>query len=198
MRLLALLLVVIIVVACIQSTPVSRYVTAVKAMGHQPDGMDLDEKKKIQAKIEQEAEKKKIDPVDARVDPIWKAIPGYNGRIVDKEKTLQKTLSHPDRTKIQWVYQEVKPKVDLQDLGAVPIYRGNPEKPVASLMINVAWGTEHLPEMLAILKKEKIKATFFFDGSWLKKHLKEAQQIQKAGHEMGNHAYSHPLMSQIS
>lgn len=38
------------------------------------------------------------------------------------------------------MYRQIKPKVSLDDLGAQPIYRGNPAKPMVSLMINVAWG----------------------------------------------------------
>nr|WP_313780651.1 polysaccharide deacetylase family protein [Paenibacillus larvae] len=40
---------------------------------------------------------------------------------------------------------------------------------MAALMINVAWGNEFLPGMLETLRKENVKATFFLDGSWLKK-----------------------------
>lgn len=197
MRLLGLLLVVLIVIACVQSSPVSSYVTAIKEASSLPDSVS-DEERKLKEKIKKEASKKNQKPINARVDRIWKAIPGYNGRMVDEEKTLQKTLAQRDRKNIHWVYHEVKPSVDLKDLGAVPIYRGNPNKPAAALMVNVAWGTEHLPVMLNILRRENVKATFFLDGSWLKKHPKEARLIQKEGHEIGNHAYSHPLMSQLS
>ena len=65
-------------------------------------------------------------------------------------------------------------------------------------MINVAWGDEFIPTMLQVLNKENVHATFFFDGSWLLKHLETAELIGKAGHELSNHAYSHKNMSQLS
>ena len=40
----------------------------------------LDEKSRLQSLIEQWKEGKEEQPVDAVVDPTWKAIPGYNGR----------------------------------------------------------------------------------------------------------------------
>lgn len=149
-------------------------------------------------KITEEAQKRNIAAIDAKVDRVWKAIPGYNGLEVDIQKTWelhkQAQLDQP----INFVYKEIKPKVDLSALGAYPIYRGNPHKPMVSLMINVAWGDEYIPIMLKVLNKENVHATFFFDGSWLNKHLATAELIGKAGHELSNHAYSHKNMSQLS
>ncbi|MNZ97254.1 Peptidoglycan-N-acetylglucosamine deacetylase [compost metagenome] len=87
--------------------------------------------------------------------------------------------------------------MNLDDLGAHPIYRGNPNKPMVAFMINVAWGNEYIVPMLNTLDKNKVKATFFLDGSWLKKNSEMALEIQKRGHQIENHAYSHPNMSQL-
>ena len=71
-----------------------------------------------------------------------------------------------DETKL--VFEEVPPTVHLDDLDPQPIFRGNPEKPMVSLLINVAWGNEYIPPILKILDDHQVKATFFFDGSWVK------------------------------
>jgi probable sporulation protein (polysaccharide deacetylase family) len=147
------------------------------------------------SKIKQEAQKKRVAPIDARVDRIWKAIPGLNGWEVDIEKTF---AASKKSGKIKYVYRQVPPKVQLDQLGNYPIYRGNEQKKMVALMVNVAWGTEHLPKMLEIFQREHVKATFFLDGSWLKKHPDVAKKILQAGHEIGNHGYSHPLMSQVA
>ena len=188
---------ILLIVYCIQSAPVTKYIEGVKEASSLPLNR-LDETIHIKKKIKEGAHKQNRPPINARIDPIWKAIPGYNGRVVDEAKTLQKTLQQNQKDSIQWVYREVKPTITLENLGAVPIYRGNPNKPAAALMVNVAWGTEYLPAMLEILKQEKIKATFFLDGSWLQKHPHEAKAIKDHGHEIGNHAFSHPLMSRLS
>lgn len=152
------------------------------------------------SQIEAEAEKSRIEPIDARVDSIWKAIPGYNGLEIDIEATYQAAVSKKRKAgdAIPFVYRQIPAKVTLDDLGEHPIYRGNPNKPMVSLMINVAWGNEFLEPMLNTLDAENIKTTFFLDGSWLKKNPELAAEIMKRGHEVENHAYSHPDMSRLS
>ena len=84
------------------------------------------------------------------------------------------------------------------DLDPQPIYRGNPEKPMVALLINVAWGNEYIPKILKTLNDHEAKATFFLDGSWGKKNPDLALMIYEEGHEIGNHAYSHPDLKQRS
>lgn len=146
--------------------------------------------------ISREAVKRRVPPVNATVDRVWKAIPGYNGLEVDIEETYRRAQAAPDLP-IEYVYQEIEPEVKLSDLGAYPIYKGNPNKPMVALMINVAWGNEYLEPMLQILREHQVKATFFLDGSWLSKNSELALLIQREGHELSNHAYSHPDMSRL-
>lgn len=134
----------------------------------------------------------KIQPVDAVVDGIWKAIPGYNGLEVDVDASYKKMQAGGKFDKNKIVLREIPPRVHLGDLGSEPIYRGNPEKPAVAFLINVAWGNEYIPGILKALDDQQIKTTFFFDGSWVKKNPDLARTIYKAGHEIGNHAYSHP------
>lgn len=149
------------------------------------------------ATIMEEAEKRKEAPIDARLDRVWKAIPGYNGIEVDVEKTLSLAKERRAEKEIPFVFKEIVPSVRLEDLGAQPIYKGNPQKPMASLMINVAWGNEFIGPILDVLEREKVRATFFFDGSWLNKNIETAQVIQQKGHELSNHAYTHKNMSTL-
>lgn len=149
-------------------------------------------------RIREEAKNLYIAPVDAKVDRVWKAVPGYNGLEVDIDKTYEAAKKKGAGDKLPFVMKQVPPKVNLNDLPPEPIYKGNPKKPMVSFMINVAWGEEFLPSILETLRKENVKATFFFDGSWLKKHVDIAKEIQKEGHELSNHAYSHKNMSTLS
>nr|WP_302104692.1 polysaccharide deacetylase family protein [Polycladomyces sp. WAk] len=177
----------------VSSEPVASYVSRIKGKAepvwHSDD---------LYARIRQEAQKRGEPPIDARVDRVWKAIPGYDGVEVDVEATYRLAKRKGWVEPKQWIYRVVPARVKLDDLGPHPIYRGNERKPMAALMINVAWGTEHLPAMLNILRKERIKATFFLDGSWLKRHPSDAKRLAADGHEIGNHAYSHPMMSRLS
>lgn len=150
--------------------------------------------------IEREAEKRRVPPSNAVIDRIWKAIPGYAGREVDIQATYEKARATglaPGAPDFPWVYRDIPPSVNLDDLPLAPIYRGNPAKPMVALMVNVAWGDEYLPAMLDTLDTYQVKATFFLDGSWLSKHEAMAKEILRRGHELSNHAYSHPDMSRL-
>ena len=136
-------------------------------------------------------------PVDAVVDRVWHAIPGYNGVELDVERTYEAMRLLPEGAPIRPVLREVRPRIGLDDLGPHPIYRGNPRKRMAAIMINVAWGNEHIPPMLETLRKKNVRATFFFDGSWLEKNGELARRIAEDGHELSNHAYSHPDMAKL-
>ncbi|MEG3068406.1 MAG: polysaccharide deacetylase family protein [Syntrophaceticus schinkii] len=51
-----------------------------------------------------------------------------------------------------------------------PIYQGVPAKKQVSITVNVDWGEEHLPAMLEVLQKSRVKATFFMTGRWAGEH----------------------------
>lgn len=70
-------------------------------------------------------------------------------------------------------------------------YRGNSEQKCVSLMINVYWGNEYLPNMLKTLKDNNIKTTFFVGGTWVNKFPELFLQIVNDGHEIGNHGFFH-------
>ena len=96
------------------------------------------------------------------------------------------------------VFKQVSPKKHITDLAPAPIYRAHPDKPVVSLLINVAWGNEYLQDMLAVLQKQHVKATFFLEGRWTKNNPALAKMIAEEGHEIGNHSYTHPNMQTLS
>src|SRR5262245_47775489 len=48
--------------------------------------------------------------------------------------------------------------------------------------------------ILATLEQEHVRATFFVIGGELEQHLNEGKKIVAAGHELGNHTYSHERM----
>jgi peptidoglycan/xylan/chitin deacetylase (PgdA/CDA1 family) len=49
-------------------------------------------------------------------------------------------------------------------------------------------------QLLGILAAEDVKATFFVTGAELEKNLQQGKMIVAAGHELGNHTYSHERM----
>jgi chitin deacetylase len=51
----------------------------------------------------------------------------------------------------------------------------------------------YTPQILAILKKHDVKATFFMVGSMVRAYPKIAQTVARAGHATANHSWSHPF-----
>ncbi|WP_138493513.1 polysaccharide deacetylase family protein [Paenibacillus pinistramenti] len=50
------------------------------------------------------------------------------------------------------------------------------------------------PEVLAVLRQKKVKATFFVVGNRARQHPALLRAIQQQGHAIGNHSYDHPLL----
>ncbi len=139
-----------------------------------------------------------IPPSDAKIDSVWKAIPGYNGLKVDLLASYKNMKKKGEFNEKKLVYTQTKPKIHLEDLPPSPIYKGHPEKPMVTFIINVAWGNEYLSSILATLKKHNVSASFFLEGNWVKKNPELAKMIVSAGHEVGNHSYSHPDMKKLT
>ncbi|ATO36402.1 polysaccharide deacetylase family protein [Geobacillus thermodenitrificans] len=153
---------------------------------------------KLYETIAKQAKQYEIPAQDAVIDKVWKATPGYNGLAVDIDasyKNMKKTGTFDER---KLVFRQVSPRIHLDDLPPAPIYRGHPDKPMVSFLINVAWGEEYIPDMLETLKKHDVKATFFLEGRWVKNHPEMAKMIADAGHEIGNHSYSHKDLKTLS
>lgn len=148
--------------------------------------------------IEQKAQEYEEQAIDARIDRVWKAVPGYNGLMVDVEASYDKMKKLEIFDSKKLVFKEIKPEVVLDDLPPSPIYKGNEEKPMVTFLVNVAWGNEFLPDILKTLKEYDIHTTFFLDGSWVKNNPNLAMMLYEEGHEIGNHAYSHPNMSKLT
>ena len=139
-----------------------------------------------------------IPPSDAKIDKMWKAIPGYNGLKVDIDASYKNMKKNGIFDEKKIAYKQIEPTIHLKDLPPSPIYRGHPEKPMVSFIINVAWGNEYLPEILATLKRHQVSVSFFLEGNWVKNNPDLAKMIVSAGHEVGNHSYTHPNMQKLT
>jgi peptidoglycan/xylan/chitin deacetylase (PgdA/CDA1 family) len=56
----------------------------------------------------------------------------------------------------------------------------------------------YCPQILAILEKYKVKATFFLIANRLKKYKANAESIKNKGHLIGNHSFSHQKYTSLS
>lgn len=58
--------------------------------------------------------------------------------------------------------------------------------------------SKYTHQVLSVLKEHGVKATFFVTGRELKRNMPQGKQIVKAGHELGNHSFSHSRMVLMS
>ena len=80
----------------------------------------------------------------------------------------------------------------------LPIYSVHTQNKVASLSFDAAWGNEDTEQLINILQKYNVKATFFVVGEWVDKYPESVKAISDAGHEIMNHSDKHPHMPELS
>ncbi|MNW47630.1 Peptidoglycan-N-acetylglucosamine deacetylase [compost metagenome] len=78
------------------------------------------------------------------------------------------------------------------------VYREETRRKVVALTFD-DWGTDYtITRILDILDKYGIKASFFLRADGVEKNPNLARAIAEAGHDVGNHTYSHPELNSLS
>ena len=60
------------------------------------------------------------------------------------------------------------------------------------------WGNEDTQELIDILGRYGVRATFFVVGDWVDKYPESVKALHDAGHEVMNHSNDHAHMTQLS
>ena len=60
------------------------------------------------------------------------------------------------------------------------------------------WGNEDTQELIDILGRYGVQATFFVVGDWVDKYPESVKALHDAGHEVMNHSNTHAHMNQLS
>ncbi len=81
---------------------------------------------------------------------------------------------------------------------ALPIYSVEREGKYVSLTFDAAWGNEDTQQLIDILGKDNIKATFFVVGQWAEKYPESVKALHDAGHEVMNHSSTHAHFPTLS
>ena len=80
----------------------------------------------------------------------------------------------------------------------LPIYNVKRDNKAVSLTFDAAWGNEDTQELIDILARYDVKATFFLVGQWVDKYPESVKALYDAGMEIGNHSNEHPHMASLS
>ncbi|MCC3646473.1 polysaccharide deacetylase family protein [Cytobacillus oceanisediminis] len=93
---------------------------------------------------------------------------------------------------IAFLLFEVSKSRNFQFFGGL-VNKAETEDKVAAMTFDDGPGV-NTDEILTILREEDVKATFYLTGKEIEHHMEDAKKIVGAGHEIGNHSYSHSRM----
>lgn len=80
----------------------------------------------------------------------------------------------------------------------LPIYSVKRDDKKISISFDAAWGADLTDSILSILEKYNVKTTFFVVGKWAEQYPDKVKALSDAGHEVENHSYDHPHMTNMS
>ncbi len=80
----------------------------------------------------------------------------------------------------------------------IPIYSVETDEKKVAISFDAAWGNEQTPELLDILDRYDVKATFFLVGQWVDNFPESVKEIAKKGHDVENHSNTHAHMPELS
>lgn len=121
----------------------------------------------------------------------------YSGRIL----VGQPVPAAPIKTNDGAEYDHRQPihTVDLSKLfPSIIIRQGNPKLPDLALTFDDGPDSTYTPQILDILKKYRVKATFFVVGTQIQNYPVIFKRIIQEGHQVASHSYQHIKMSELS
>lgn len=80
----------------------------------------------------------------------------------------------------------------------LPIYCVQKDYKVLSVSFDAAWGNEDTQQLIDILGKYGVRATFFVVGEWVDKYPESVKALSDAGHEVMSHSNTHAHFNSLS
>ena len=80
----------------------------------------------------------------------------------------------------------------------IPIYSVETQEKKVAISFDAAWGNEQTSELLDILDRYDVKATFFLVGQWVDNFPDSVKEIALKGHDVENHSNTHAHMPELS
>ena len=80
----------------------------------------------------------------------------------------------------------------------LPIYCVQRDQKMAALTFDAAWGNEDTQQLIDILARYNVKATFFVVGDWVEKYPESVKALHDAGHEVMSHSNHHDHFNSLT
>jgi polysaccharide deacetylase family sporulation protein PdaB len=80
----------------------------------------------------------------------------------------------------------------------LPVYSVERDGKFVSLTFDAAWGNEDTEQLIDVLDKYGVRATFFVVGAWAERYPESVKALSDAGHEVMNHSDDHAHFTKLS
>ncbi|MEY8444847.1 polysaccharide deacetylase family protein [Enterococcus ratti] len=104
-------------------------------------------------------------------------------------------------TKVTLKYKDIAPFINTELVSSESIKDAfptlNKNKKYVALTFDDGPNNSSTLDLLNILKKENVKATFFMLGQMVEQNPHVARQVHEEGHEIASHSYSHPQLNTL-
>jgi peptidoglycan-N-acetylglucosamine deacetylase len=132
--------------------------------------------------------------------------PKLSSNTQNSNPKLVRNLSNGSNTqvapKVNTTLKQKTQVLSLADLRrkypATFMLNGTPNRRQVALTFDDGPDLEFTPQILDVLKKNHVRATFFLLGNRAKAHPEMVRRIFREGHQIGNHSYNHPVFPKIS
>lgn len=96
-----------------------------------------------------------------------------------------------------WILKSIDVAAVVNQDRKLPIYCVDTEEKKIAISFDAAWGDDKTMTILDTLDKYNVKSTFFLVEFWVKEYPEDVKEIQKRGHEIGNHSATHPDLTGV-
>ena len=129
-----------------------------------------------------------IEPIDGIIKENT-FIPGISGKMVNIDKSYKKMKQYGLFNEGLLIYDNVKPKNELNNNLDKYIISANSLKKQVSIILIVD-SSNYLDQLLNVLQDNNIYVNFFVEGSWLEENSNYLSKFISDGHDIGSVSYN--------
>ena len=119
-------------------------------------------------------------------------------RVIKRPQTGSRTLTLDDDDQVPLNFKMVTKEVMTSYPAAYTLEQYGYQPKKVSLSFDDGPDPEWTPKILDVLKKYNVKGTFFEIGEVAEDNVGIMKRVYNEGHEIGNHTFTHPDISEIS
>ena len=144
----------------------------------------------IMKEIVKEKNKYEQPSINAKINND-EIIPGYNGIIVNVDKSYIQMKKTNKYNTNYYAYKTSYPTISIEDKYNKYITRGNYLKDSVAFVFRIEKENNSFVDIYKILENKNVYGTFFIDGIFLKKHVKDIITVIEDYHEIEPLSYNH-------